>query len=51
MEGNTVELYQLRQFADVARYENMTRDAASLNVAKPHVSKSIRNRESDRGAE
>ena len=30
-----MELYQLRQFAAVAKYENMTRAAESLNVAQP----------------
>ena len=35
MEGNAMELYQLRQFAAVAKYENMTRAAESLNVAQP----------------
>ena len=32
-----MELYQLRQFAAVAKYENMTRAAESLNVAQPAV--------------
>ena len=46
-----MELYQLRQFAAVAKYENMTRAAESLNVAQPAVSKTIRNLESELGAE
>ena len=46
-----MELYQLRQFAAVAKYENMTRAAESLNVAQPAVSKTIRNMESELGAE
>lgn len=45
-----MELYQLRQFAAVAKYENMTRAAQSLNVAQPAVSKTIRNLESELGA-
>ena len=45
-----MELYQLRQFAAVAKYENMTRAAESLNVAQPAVSKTIRNLESELGA-
>ena len=46
-----MELYQLRQFAAVAKYENMTRAAESLNVAQPAVSRTIRNLESELGAE
>ena len=45
-----MELYQLRQFAAVAKLENMTRAARSLNVAQPAVSKTIRNLESELGA-
>lgn len=45
-----MELYQLRQFAAVAKLENMTRAARSLHVAQPAVSKTIRNLESELGA-
>ena len=40
-----MELYQLRQFRMVARYENMTQAARELCVAQPALSKTIRNLE------
>ena len=46
-----MEIYQLRQFAAVAKTENMTRAAQSLSMAQPAVSKTIRNLESELGAE
>ena len=51
MGGKCVEIYQLRQFAAVAKTENMTRAAQSLSMAQPAVSKTIRNLESELGAE
>ena len=51
MGGKCVEIYQLRQFAAVAKTENMTRAAQSLSMAQPTVSKTIRNLESELGAE
>ena len=45
-----MEIYQLRQFAAVAKLENMTRAARRLNMAQPAVSKTIRNLESELGA-
>ena len=46
-----MEIYQLRQFAAVAKTENMTRAAQSLSMAQPAVSKTIRNLESELGVE
>ena len=51
MGGKCVEIYQLRQFAAVAKTENMTRAAQSLSMEQPAVSKTIRNLESELGAE
>lgn len=45
-----MELYQLRQFRMVARYENMTQAARELCVAQPALSKTIRNLEHELGA-
>ncbi len=46
-----MEIYQLRQFAAVAKTENMTRAAQSLSMAQPAVSRRYGNLESELGAE
>ena len=51
MGGKCVEIYQLRQFAAVAKTENMTRAAQSLSMAQPAVSKTIRNLDARREIE